>query len=287
VETWPNFFIVGAGKAGTSSLWIYLNQVPQVFMSPHKEPHFFSPTYLAPKIVQTFRNKNDYLNLFQDVRNEKVIGEASINYLLDPTSPKLIHEKVPHAKIIIIIRDPIERAYSNYFDWFRGNIIKDSFHETIQDITSGKAKKQILPVLYASFYSKGIKNFQDTFGNNQVKIIIFEEYIKNMKLYLNDILKFLDIDYNIQVLEEEVKNPFLLPKSKIAGKIVFSKHLEKIVKKSLPESYRKKISKKFFVTKVKPIMNEQDILFLKSYFRKDVLDVEKLLNRKLPWKNFQ
>ena len=98
METWPNFFIVGAGKAGTSSLWIYLNQVPQVFMSPHKEPHFFSPTYLAPKIVQTFRNKNDYLNLFQDVRNEKAIGEASINYLLDPTSPKLIHEKVPHAK---------------------------------------------------------------------------------------------------------------------------------------------------------------------------------------------
>ena len=287
METWPNFFIVGAGKAGTSSLWFYLNQIPQVFMSPHKEPHFFSPTYLAPEKVHTFLNKNDYLNLFQDVRNEKAIGEASINYLLDPTSPKLIYEKVPHAKIIIIIRDPIERSYSNYFDWFRGKIIKDSFHKTIHDITNGKAKKQLLPVLYSSFYSKGIKNYQDTFGNHQVKIIIFEEYIKNMKLHLNDIIKFLDIDYNIQVLEEEVQNPFFLPRSNIAGKIVFSKHLEKIVKKSLPESYRKKISEKFFVKKVKPMMDEQDRLFLKSYFRKDVLDVEKLLNRKLPWKNFQ
>ncbi len=208
METWPNFFIVGAGKAGTSSLWFYLNQIPQVFMSPHKEPHFFSPTYLAPEKVHTFLNKNDYLNLFQDVRNEKAIGEASINYLLDPTSPKLIYEKVPHAKIIIIIRDPIERSYSNYFDWFRGKIIKDSFHKTIHDITNGKAKKQLLPVLYSSFYSKGIKNYQDTFGNHQVKIIIFEEYIKNMKLYLKDILKFLDIDDNLQVFEEEVQNPF-------------------------------------------------------------------------------
>ena len=110
METWPNFFIVGAPKSGTTSLYEYLKQIPQVYMSPVKEPHYFSKSIVPDNhFLKPIRDKKKYLNLFEGAKNEIAIGEASPTYLADPEAPKLIHELVPNAHIIIILRDPIER----------------------------------------------------------------------------------------------------------------------------------------------------------------------------------
>ena len=113
-EIWPNFFIVGAQKAATSSLYQYLKEIPGVYMSPIKEPFYFAPHTVQDDASDLIRDKKEYLRLFEKARGYIAVGEATPIYLWDPDSPKLIHQTVPHARIIMILRDPIERAYSNY-----------------------------------------------------------------------------------------------------------------------------------------------------------------------------
>ena len=114
-ERWPNLFIVGAPKAGTTSLWDHLNEVSEIYMSSEKEPNYFSSKIVAKKFRPwIIRDKKKYLHLFEEGTNMKYVGEASTNYLADPDAPKLIHEVSPHAKIIISLRDPVERLFSHY-----------------------------------------------------------------------------------------------------------------------------------------------------------------------------
>ena len=103
MERWPNFFIVGAPRCGTTSLYEYLNHTPGIFMSKVKEPNYFSVS-VTPKIKlsQLIQDKKQYLSLFKDVKDEIAIGEASVPYLWDPKAPLLIHEAIPDARIIMI-----------------------------------------------------------------------------------------------------------------------------------------------------------------------------------------
>ena len=125
MEIWPNFFIVGAPRCGTTSLWYYLSQSPEVFMSTKKEPKYFNSyesvrLYFDPPI----RDKKKYLELFHEVRNERAIGEASTSYLADPSTPELIHKVLPESRIIISLRDPVERAFSHHLLDLRTKITK-------------------------------------------------------------------------------------------------------------------------------------------------------------------
>ena len=107
-ETLPNFFIVGAAKSGTTSLYHYLGQHPQVFMSPVKEPNFFSHGMSrrcpgAPDEV-VISDCGEYRDLFAGVQNECAIGEASTSYLPNPDAALRIRERVPGARIIAMLR---------------------------------------------------------------------------------------------------------------------------------------------------------------------------------------
>src|SRR5712692_9536979 len=138
----PNFFIVGTGKAGTTSLYHYLRQHPEIYMSKVKEPCYFaseiraeklSPVYLRHIQRQSRRLRNifhdgkplrpegwivseweDYLRLFQSATNEVAIGEATVSYLWSKTAAVNIYSRLPESKIIIWLRDPAERAFSQY-----------------------------------------------------------------------------------------------------------------------------------------------------------------------------
>src|SRR5262249_1979 len=132
----PNFFIVGAPKAATTSLYYYLDQHPDVFMSPLKEPNFFAAELrpenfcdeVRPRIDRELRSRqeylqsdlrekrfgglvctwDEYLKLFHNARDETAIGEASPCYLWSASAAVNIAERIPHARIIINLRDPAE-----------------------------------------------------------------------------------------------------------------------------------------------------------------------------------
>lgn len=104
----PNFFILGAAKCGTTSLYHYLKNHPDIYLSPVKEPCFFCETF------QIIQNPVEYIGLFDAVDNEAIIGEASHVYLTNPNTPRMLKAFFPGAKFVLILRHPADRAYSLY-----------------------------------------------------------------------------------------------------------------------------------------------------------------------------
>jgi len=173
VEKWPNFFIVGAVRSGTSSLYAYLKNIPGIYMSPVKEPNYFSSATIPDDhFSEPILDKKKYLSLFEKAKDEKIIGEASPSYLPDPEAPKLIHQVSPYARILISLRDPVERAFSHYHLNIRYHSEKLSFHDAIEKILSKKYDPQKSNrYLHSGLYSENVKTYLDTFGAEQAKIL--------------------------------------------------------------------------------------------------------------------
>lgn len=284
MEIWPNFIIVGAQKAGTTSLYEYLKIQPKVFMSKLKEPGYFrsyKPSNVIPLPIQ---NKEKYLELFRNVNDEIAIGEASGVYLDDPETPKLIHDTIPECKIIIMLRDPIERTYSTYFQTIRSEVEAQSFGESIRRDYKNLQKGQWgTPLIRASFYSEKVKRYLDTFGSKQVKVIISEEFFKDAKGIVKDVLKFLGIN-EFHEFDDSPKNFYQEIKSPFVQWLLRKKMLKKIGYSLIPWRYRVKIGEKIlWKDGVKPTMSKEDGDFLKEIFANDVLKLQEILGRKLPW----
>lgn len=282
MENWPNFFIVGAAKAGSSSLYEYLNQTPGIYMSSNKEPHFFIGKEFASRFEVVTMNKKKYLDLFKNVRNEIAIGESSVSYLLDPESANLIHNTVPNAKIIIILRDPVERAFSDYL--LRRDISdKHSFRKVIEEPLKSISE---VPhrILEASFYYDDVKRYIDIFGRGQVKVIILEEFAENPEMIMNDVLEFLQIHSKPPESIHKTYNPYQAP-TKILGNIALRNNIiRNIGKKILPHSAQRYIYSNILLTDgKKPKLSEEDRIFFDEIIRNDVKKLSDLLGKSLPW----
>ncbi len=290
-ECWPNFFIVGAPKAGTTSLFAYLEQVPEIYMPRIKEPHYFSHIAIPENsFLKPMRDKKKYLKLFSGVKDEIAVGEASPTYLRDPKAAKLIHEVSPDAKIIILLRDPVERIYSAYFSQKRIRDVNNSFHEIVLNYKQENYPESVKrdPIIHAEFYSKQIKQYLDVFGPKQVKIIIFEEFIKDPKKIVRDVIEFLGIKNSLHEFQPEQFNVFGEPRGPFARSLFKNITIKRISKNVFSPSVRRVVTEKFLIKKTeKPKMDEEDRLLLQKLFKNDVNEVKHILKRTLPWKNFQ
>jgi len=287
-EKWPNFFIVGAPKAGTTSLYMYLRKISGIYMSPEKEPNYFSINYNPKKRITKIRDRGRYLKLFKNVNNEKIIGEASTSYLADPDAPKLIHQISPNAKILISLRDPVERKYSNYLMRFRNAGTQNSFHDEINLKEKNLTKNNESTVTKQQFYFQNVKRYFEMFGRNQVKIIFFEEFIKNPLTTINDILMFLELDSKLNSIENIKHNTFVTAKGPVAAfflKITSYRIFRSIVQ-IFPSDSRTFLKNVLTKEQPKPEMDLKDRKTLVEYFKNDVEQLQNLLGRKLPWKNF-
>jgi len=286
-EKWPNLFIVGTGKAGTTSFYQYLNQVPGVFMSPRKEPFFFVNEVIDEDSNNPIRDKKEYLKLYKNVNNEKIIGEAS-TYLGYPETAKLIYEVVPHAKIIIILRNPIERAFSHYTMSLRDGVTKESFHEALMTQRSRieKNDRNVPHYLKYSFYSDDVKRFLDVFGREQVKIFLFENFILNEKKTFEQVLQFLDIIYDVENLKIGKYNPASKPRTPLTKLIINNNFISKIANLLLSDSLKLKLRDDLLFKKiVKSMISYDDKKLLYQFYKEDVEKLEKILKSKLPWFN--
>ena len=198
----PNFMIVGAMKAATTSLYTYLKQHPDVFMSSIKEPKFFNNIGKDPELqlnakgmkkINTFK---EYYSLFEDVKNETAIGEASVSYLFDEDCAKLINQHLPETKIIAILRQPVDRAYSNFLHAKKADKEKIPFFEDAFEETKRKKKKD-QPIKYykeKGYYTEQLKRYYNLFPKENIKILLFEEVTNNPVATSQKIFNFLNLD---------------------------------------------------------------------------------------------
>ena len=291
-EIWPNFFIVGAQKAATTSLYFYLKEIPGIYMSPLKELFYFAPHCVQNSASDLIRDEKEYLRFFEKAEGYTAVGEATPIYLWDPDSAKLIHQTVPHARIIMILRDPVERAYSNYLMYRKYSGIKSSFYDELMRDYQCEEKLYGASQLYVEFgmYYQQVKRYLDIFGRDQVKVLIFEEFVQHPIQSLNEILAFLGINYTVSAVKEQY-NPYSLPRGPLsrsvfaffrwlrARNIKFYKLLVLLpdtMVESLPE-------KMLFKRAEKPKIEPKAVKFLQEIYHDDVLKLESLLGRSLPW----
>ena len=283
MERWPNFFIVGAPRAGSSSLFEYLKDIKGIYMAPNKDPNHFSvnvdPDLL---ILRVYRDKKEYLKLFDRVTDEKAIGDATPTYLWDPDAPKLIHDVVPDAKIIIMLRDPLQRAYSHFLKLVSSGTDQFPFIDSIKRAV--KAPPDFSGrVVDAGMYYEQVKRYLEIFPREQIKIFVFEEFVKEPKKVVKEILDFIGIDEPVPESVGQVHNPYREPRGKLAEKIVRSDTIRNTGKKFLPRTAGLYLKVIFGKTAKKPPMPEDAKKMLDDIYREDVRKLQELIGRQLPW----
>ncbi|MBU3002091.1 sulfotransferase domain-containing protein [Paraglaciecola arctica] len=194
------FLVVGAAKSGTTSLYNYINQHPSVFMPENKEPRFFcdydiekfnfGKTYFHSDITST---KEQYLSLFKDAPVNSMCGEASTDYLACENTAQRIVDWDKNIKIIIMLRNPIERAYSEYLHAFRAKFQKETFWESL--MLEEKRKNEFYdPIFFhvtRGLYYKPVSEF---INKLDTKIIFFEDFKNNSQKVTYDVLDFLRLE---------------------------------------------------------------------------------------------
>jgi len=286
----PNFFIVGGSKCGTTNISYYLNSHPKIFFSKLNEPYYFCKWDIPEKYNRNsmITNIKKYLDLFKNVKNEIIVGEASSPYLSCPHAALEIKKAFPNSKILISIRNPIERAHSSYFSYQFMKPNEQNFMEMIKTHEKLINEKifYIDSILESGFYTKNIIRFQKIFGKENVKIIIFEDYIKNTAQNLNSILNFLGINDQIN-LTEQSKGSYRVPKNFLSKILLNNKTFRKISTILIPTVMRQELGDKYFLKQVKkPKMLENERNYLRELYNDEVNELEKFLGKDLPWKDF-
>jgi len=298
-ELWPNLFIVGAPRAGTTSLYQYLNEIPQIFTSDKKEPNFFNSNTVRDNgitFIQPIRDKDSYLKLFENVKDEIYFCEATTHYLYDPESPRLIHNVSPNAKIIITLRDPVEREYSQYKLFFHRSSVEkiDYDNSFLQEIKKQMREKNNSWEpglrLETGLYTQNIKRYLEIFGKENVKILIFENWINDTKTMMKEILQFLKINYDLEKFHAEThhkSNNWKAPRGNTSRYFLQIGYRNKIINKIIPQSILYYVRDNFFTKKtLYPELDSKSRKILIDFYRDDVKNLEKFLGCKLPWPNF-
>ncbi len=204
----PNFFIVGAPKCGTTSLHEYLQRHPDVFMPFYKEPHYFGSDLEGSRFRQFRGQPERYLKLFRDARGEKRIGESSPWYLFSQLAAEEIHAYDPQAKIIIMLRNPVDMMYSMWSQFrYSGNEQIETFEEALAaepERRRGQRIRRAAHCISGLYYRdmarfcEQVPRYFELFGRDNVKVVIFDDFKTDTAAVYRDILEFLDIDSGFQ-----------------------------------------------------------------------------------------
>ena len=285
-EIWPNFLVVGAAKSGTTSLLRYLEGTQGVYMSERGSNYFSSTSFVHNLRLPVVREKEKYLELFSGVTDEKAIGEVCTSYLYSPEANIRIKQEIPNARIIMILRDPIQRAYSHYLMNVGVGTQTLPFYEALQKDYYSKDKPFGIAFLYVDqgLYARQLERYIGTFGRENVKVLIFEEFIKDTRSAVKDVLNFLDVNANPPENIQKEYNTFFIPKSKISKLIIGNKIIRRI-SQIVPETKLKSDIRKAVAGESikKPPVSDKAKSFLEEIFRDDVKALETILGRTLPW----
>ena len=286
----PNFIISGFPKCGSTALHYYVDAHPEIFMPKQKELHYFTQSYISklnkgPGDLEAKKSQvkslDSYFKMFEGVSGEKTIGETSPSYINYPNSFKKINKELDNPKVIILIRDPIKRAYSNYLHLLREHRETESFSKSL-DLESFRKSQQYSDFwLYTfnSFYYDKIIEAKKVFSD--VLILTQEELNLDTKKTLIKVYKFLEVDSEFTPNNSNNRyNKGGLYKKNIITNFIFKQgKIKTIFKKIVPISPWMKAIKNSLISnyhyKAAPVDQETENKLVKL-FKKQVYNLTKL-----------
>lgn len=294
--TLPNFIIFGVARCGSTALYEYLQQHPNVFMCQPKEPHFFS---FEGEVVD-FRGPGDdtsinrvsvtsleaYERLFDGAGNASAIGEASIEYGYYPKAVDGIRRRIPHARLICMLRNPAERAFSAY-SLMRSRALEPapSFEAALADEPSRIAKRwhHIWHYRQMGFYHPQLKRFFDTFPSQQIRVYLFEEFRADPLRVARDIFEFLGVDPTFVPLHAPISVPGGVPRSPLLQRMLMgTSNLKQALRLVLPAHIRRRVWQRLNAANlVRDVMSPATRSALLAEYHDDILRTQDLLGRDL------
>jgi hypothetical protein len=293
----PNFIVLGTAKAGTSSLYAYLKQHPDVYLSPTTELNFFAHEgrdldFHGPgdlkyiwddSLVTTY---DDYCKQFEGVHREIAIGEISTHNLYAEQAPTLIKRYVPNVKMIAILRQPADRAFSAF-----AHMIRDG-REEIKDFRAALARELTCihdnwePLWHyrsMGFYGAQLSRYYEIFDRDQIRVYLYEDFAACPLEIVQDIFGFIGVDSNFVPDMSEKYNISTMPRSRQLHEMMTGKSaIRSALRRLLPAALRSRTGRFILEHNVQrlqlaPSMRRE----LTDGYRADIGLLEKLLNRDL------
>ena len=293
----PNFILFGAAKAGTTSVYKYLEQHPDVFMSSFKEPGFFAFEGEKPRLNGPGAQKwvdrwvvtdlAAYQQLFAEYEGQTAIGEASPYYLYYyEKTPQRIYHYLPDVRLIAVLRNPVERSFSNYVWAVRDRAESLTNFNDALAAEAARIKDNWGPKWRykdQGFYYRQLKPYYEIFQPEQIKICLYEDFVANPVAIMQDIFAFLKIDANFIPDMSKKHNTSKIPRNKIWHQfLVKSNPIKSAIKPFLPLKFRQNLKEKaqeknLFKPTLEPKIRDR----LTAEYREDILQLQDLIGRDL------
>jgi hypothetical protein len=293
----PNFVVAGAAKCGTTSLFHYLKQHPDVFLPVQKELHYFAYEHLsrnsggpggARSLDFACATREAYEAHYRGAGSQVAIGEVSPSYFYFDEVSERIKSELCAPRIVIILRNPIEKAYSQYMHLVRDNRETLPFFEAL--IAEQDRIADGWPALWryaeSSLYSRRITKYLDVFGQDRVKILVFEDLSENPAQVLDALFAFLGLAPEDAIDTARVYNRSGRPRSRMLADLLTKRNpITTAARRWLPEDLRDRAKNAMLNlnTGRKQAIDDRSRAYLQAFFADDVGQLERILGRRLGW----
>jgi hypothetical protein len=291
-DPWPDVYLTGPGRSGTTSLYQYLTQHPEIYAGSTKEHRYFDETVPAveddPEALAEAREA--YLDRFRGAEGHELVVDGTPSYVYYRDALERIHEKRPDARFITSYRDPVERTYSLYWLMVASGKEEmdflDAIEEGLADDRAGRYHTDRVKFIRNSRQGTQLQRLHEIFGEDQVLVLLFTDVVEDTSQVLVDVAEFLDIDPEIAAeLDTETQHNATpgVPPNELAHMLRSSDTLKTIAQTLLPESVRDFLGNQVLLEeREKPPMDPEARRKLAEVFEPEVRQVEKLLDRELP-----
>ena len=291
----PNFLCVGAQKAGTTTLHDILIQHPEIYLPEIKETKFFQDNSKYKKGLNYYEKE-----FFGKWNGERAIGEIDPDYMYFEYVPERIYKHLgKDIKLIFMLRNPVDRAYSHYWMSYRRGYETETFERAIEleqeRIKIDEFHRSHFSYIDRGFYAKQIKRYLKLFPKENMLFIIFEEdFLKNRKKTIKSILSFIGVSCEVELNLDIKSNPASIYRLKILRDFIYKpNYIKKIGKILIPhKKLRQKIIRTLDKLNQKPIKPpkldknfRKKLLF--TYFINDIKELEDIIEKSLiTWYTF-
>ncbi len=297
----PNLFLIGGMRCGSTALHLLLDQHDQINMSSVKEPRFYEAEFIRQKLLENntedlkenlnnfisssdYRTRSNYNNLFDKTRNYKYRGESS-HYIYTPKVANIIKKESPNSKIIISIRNPISRLYSEFCLYERrNNSLSNNFDSFVNELFKRHKENEPSKLIKGLFF-KPISHYIKVFGAENVKIIVFEEFKEDQQKVLGDIFKWLNLT-DLRITNFRPQKTGKIRFKKVFFFINSNEIIKFFLKCIFSIKTRIKIRSLFYKIFIKNKQEYSEIStttrnLLVDFYKEDVIKLERLLKKRL------
>ncbi|MGD1953468.1 MAG: sulfotransferase [Leptolyngbyaceae cyanobacterium] len=288
----PTFLIIGVQKSGTTSIYNYLKQHPQVYMSPVKETNFFNKNWDNASTEMKRRKKNGivswdlYTQLFDGATDEHMaLGEVSPNYMLNyKTAAEQIQQRLPNARLIAVLRNPVERACSDYLMNMRDAIGKQTpLAEQVR--SRGDASH----VLVKGKYYEPLNYFFEVCDRNRIDVFLYDDLRKDSQSFMQRMYESIGVDAGFVANTSKQAQTAKVPKNQTLNRLLKTKNpvrtmatsIMQLIPTNLRHQLRERLISINSQDKGKAKFTEEDIILLQQYYREDILKLQELLQQDL------